>query len=115
MIVFCPNCGTTPNYPSIPSSVSSPPIKQCISTQFYTLVTRVLRIANNTASETPRILKVDCDISKLLPLLCNLTLHHYTFIVINNYMVILLFPSLLPSYIWYLSFHSFKILTLLRP
>ena len=55
-------------------------VDQCLQLRFQPAVTGCQIIAENTTADTPFLEENDCDLSKLLLLLYNLTLNDDTFI-----------------------------------
>ena len=81
MVGFGPHCFTLTN--SYIYSAST--INQCISPLFQAPVTGVQQILNKPADDNPLPGIGDCNLSKLIKLLRNLSLKDDTLIVLKNY------------------------------
>ena len=79
-------------YPETTTVYPSSPVNQCLQQRFWPAITGHQIIVGNTTTDTPVLAENECDLSKLLPLLCNLTLEYDTTIVLKMIMIKLLWP-----------------------
>ena len=76
--------------PATTTVYPSSPVYQRLQRQFQPVITDCKHISDNTTADTPLLAKNECDLSKLLPLLNNLTLKDDTLIALKAYTMKLL-------------------------
>ena len=80
------------HYPETTTVYPSFAVNQCPQQQFWPAITGHQIIVGNTTTDTPLLAGNECDLSKLLLLLCNLNLKYDTTISLKIIMIKLLRP-----------------------
>ena len=77
--------GTHWHTPATTTFYPSSPVDHRLRQSFQLAVTGIQVILDNTNSDTPLLSKNICDLYKLLPLICNLTLNYNTMIDLKSF------------------------------